>query len=205
MSNTTLQKNTPAPLAPRAIARDEENHHIEYIYDFYAKDLSYAFSALRKWNEKANLTASTLTMQKFPEVEHKKVKTRKKNKEGTPVYTDKIVEHKSDIRWVLSFDWKTKDPTEARCLEYHFYDDGWPGSATFMFTEDNYITLNDNDGNNDEDSARRFECTVTLYDREHSDEVIAAFEDVASHFSTPPMQDGAPVDNSGDNADGSDE
>lgn len=185
-------------LIPRAIEHDEDNLHTSYIYDFYAPDLSYAFSALRKWTEKENLSPCTLTMQKYPTLEHKKVKTRKKNADGTPVYADKVVEHKSDMRWVLSFEWKTNhDPKDARRLEYDFYMEGWPASVSFTIAQDEAVFIDEtppdvdssNNGetkNERKNAPRMFECILAIDDTGRFDGIKDSFEDIVSKFSSAP-------------------
>ena len=163
----SMDKNKNTPLTPREVVYDKDTHHVEYLYDFYAKDLSSAFSALRKFTSANSLTPSAITMQKFPEVETVRKKTGKLDESGNPVYSEKKKVKHSDIRWVLSFDWKTKDPAEARSLDYLFYDDGWSGSVSFIIAEgaDSSDTSKDVP---ERKSPFLFECTLTLCDNDRA-------------------------------------
>lgn len=159
-------------IAPRDVLYDTDARHIEYVYDFYAKDLSRAFRALKTFTDENELTPSTITMQKFPEVETVKKKTKKKDADGNPVFSEKKVVKKSDIRWVMSFDWKTKDPAEARVLEYHFYDNGWPGS----------VVIAANDGieveSLDKCDCHSFEVSLRLQNNERASKLEKSFSHI---------------------------
>lgn len=151
------------------LSESSDDTHIEKTYDFYARDLSIAFSILRELTEKEGLTSSVLTMQKYPTLEHVQRKSRKKDKDGNAIMVDKVVEVANDARWVLSFDWKTRDPAEARCLSYDFYDDGWPCSIAFMLADDEEIpVIEDAELRLPSEDARRFEMTMVVPDEERA-------------------------------------
>lgn len=168
------------PLTPREAICDAEKHHVEYLYDFHAKDLSRAFRALREFTEKNSLTPSTLTMQKFPEVETVRKNTKKTDADGNPVYSEKKTVKHSDVRWVLSFDWKTKDPADARTLEYCFYDNGWPGSVSFIIAEPDEIALAPRDEKREEPML--FECSFSFHDNPRARELADSLAEVLSAY-----------------------
>lgn len=176
-NNKTCSK---APLTPREVVCGAENHHVEYLYDFHAKDLSRAFRALREYTEQNSLTPSTLTMQKFPEMEIVRRKTKKTDSEGNPVYSEKKAVKHSDVRWVLSFDWKTKDPADARALEYCFYDNGWPGSVSFVIAEPEEIALAPRDEKRE--APMLFECSFSFHDNPRARELANSFAEILSAY-----------------------
>lgn len=127
---------------------DPSSLHKVYTWEFYAADLSYAFSALRRFRNALSLTDCMLSMCRYPVLERRCVKTAKKDDEGRPIYKEKITEVTSDIRWVLSFEWKTRDPAEARLLEYAFYDDGWSGKVSIVLDDPAKMPVIDPDADN---------------------------------------------------------
>lgn len=153
-----------AHMVPR-FSENPDERHVEKVYDFYAHDLSVAFELLRKFTDQEGLTASVIAMQKYPTLEHVVKSSKKREADGNLIATDKVVEKKSDTRWVLSFDWKTKDPAEARCLEYDFYDDGWPCKIAFMLADDEPSPVIDLGSLQfPSEDVRRFEMTVSVPD-----------------------------------------
>lgn len=169
---------------------DPSSLHKVYTWELYAADLSYAFSALRRFRNALSLTDCMLSMCRYPVLERRRVKTAKKDDEGHPIYKEKITEVPSDIRWVLSFEWKTRDPAEARLLEYAFYDDGWTGKVSVALDEAAKMPVIDPDANNKEQGdeaekkpALRWQVVLETRDTKRAEEIssvlaeqLAAFE-----------------------------
>lgn len=167
-------------LVPTSTTYDKDAHRIEYRYNFHAKELSRAFSALREYTEKNSLTPSTLTMQKFPELATVRKKIKKTDSEGNPVYSEKKTVKHSDVRWVLSFDWKTQDPADARTLEYCFYDNGWPGSVSFIIAKPDEIALAPRDEKREEPML--FECSFSFHDNPRARELADSLAEILSAY-----------------------
>lgn len=176
-------------------AETRDEIYIQYLYGMESPSLASTFHLLRRWKDAQDIDDCAICMQKYPTLESKKVKTNKTDNDGNPIFRDKITESGNDTRWVLSFDWKTHDPAEARSLSYDFYDHGWPGSVTFLALHDNMIIdkktgelvartsaddLSENvaAGQETRSDRRFFQCVLSLsnHDEKHAETLKKSFE-----------------------------
>lgn len=171
----------------------ENEHRISYLYAVELPSLATVFDILRTWRDNSGFSDCALIMQRYPTLETKKVNTGKTGEDGAPVFREKVVETRSDTRWVLSFDWTTRDPSEARKLDYDFYDDGWPCSASFAaLAEDMVIDKRNGELVPREDLAeprelRAYECVLSVpaYDESRVEKIRTGFENAFKEFIVP--------------------
>lgn len=171
----------------------ENEHQISYLYAVELPSLATAFDVLRAWRNDSGFSDCALTMQRYPTLETKTVNTGKTNECGAPVFRERVVEIRNDTRWVLSFDWKTKDPSEARKLDYDFYDNGWPCSVSFTaLAEDMVIDKKNGELVPREDLAdprelRAYECVLSVptYDESRAEKIRTGFENAFKQFIIP--------------------